>query len=625
MARLPVIIGFGGVNPAGRVSSHHAFRRLVIDRVGTTDAEATLKSLATLTGLEGDPTEAANRQYLLDNTLVRRIQHFDPAAVAWQRKVTLRPGEDDLGGGKVRFVMDGSDLPEQVPEAWTVAERADGRFEVMVSAEGTEVLLPDHKVSRVSSAGQLPTGFDPGSLYQSRSHPRGLQLAVYGASDAVRSVGFDWSELRDRVPPDQFTTYSGSAMGQLDYDGSGGMLQASMIGKRTTSKHLALGLCDMPANFINAYVVGSVGSTGAVIGACATFLYNLKQAVDQIKSGARRVAIVGSAEAPLTPEVIEGYRTMGALAEDKALMALDGTDTVDNSRACRPFSDNCGFTLSEGSVYFILADDELALELGANIHGAVGDVFVNADGYKRSIPGPGIGNYVTMAKAMALGRSILGEDSLRHRSYVHAHGTGTPQNRVTESHILNELAKTFGIERWPVAAIKAYLGHSLGPASADQLAMTLGTWAHGLIPGIATIDHIADDVHHSNLVIQPDHIDVEPTEIDMSMINAKGFGGNNATGLVLGPHVVRQMLEARHGAAAMARHAKANESVAQAATDYDQSASRGESPPIYQFGKGVLTGEEIELSDTEIRIPGYDHAVSLNLDNPFGDMTSSTD
>ena len=38
--------------------------------------------------------------------------------------------------------------------------------------------------SKVSSAGQLPTGFDPGALYQSRSHPRGLQLTVYGASDA---------------------------------------------------------------------------------------------------------------------------------------------------------------------------------------------------------------------------------------------------------------------------------------------------------------------------------------------------------------------------------------------------------------------------------------------------------
>ena len=610
-----MIIGFGGVNPAGRVSFHHAFRRLVIDKLSSADAERTFASLAPLMGIEGDLTSAANRQYMLDNTLIRRIQHFDPGAVGWQRKATFGGGDD-----KLRFVMDRSQLPERIPEDWTITDRGDSEVEVTVAGDGADVLLADTKVSRVSSAGQLPTGFDPGSLYQSRSHPRGLQLALFGASDAARSIGLDWDELRRRVPPDQFATYSGSAMGQLDYDGSGGMLQAPMIGKRTTSKHLALGLCDMPANFINAYVIGSLGSTGAVIGACATFLYNLKQATDQIRRGERRIAIVGSAEAPLTPEVIEGYRTMGALAEDNALMKIDQSDTVDNRRACRPFAENCGFTLSEGSVYFVLADDELAVELGANIHGAVGDVFVNADGFKKSIPGPGVGNYVTVAKAMALGRSILSEESLRQRSYIHAHGTGTPQNRTTESHIMNELAKAFGIEKWPVAAIKAYLGHSLGPASADQLAASLGTWAQGIIPGVATIDEVADDVDHSNLVIGPDHIEVGEDGIDMTLINSKGFGGNNATGLVLAPHVVRKMLTARYGRDAMTQHAKANEAVAQAAADYDSAATSGEIKPIYQFGKGVLTGADIGISDQEIRIPGYDQPVSLQLDNPYADM-----
>ena len=104
------------------------------------------------------------------------------------------------------------------------------------------------------------------------------------------------------------------------------------------------------------------------------------------------------------------------------------------------------------------------MELGANLLGAVPEVFIYADGYKKSIPGPGIGNYLTMGRALGLLRSMLGQQGL-DRSYIHAHGTGTPQNRVTESHIMSELAKTFGIARWPVAAIKAYLGHSLAPAS----------------------------------------------------------------------------------------------------------------------------------------------------------------
>ena len=154
--------------------------------------------------------------------------------------------------------------------------------------------------------------------------------------------------------------------------------------------------------------------------------------------------MVGNAEAPVLPEVLEAYGTMGALADDESLMALDGSEAPDHRRACRPFSSNSGFTVGESAIYALLMDDALAVELGAEVLGAVADVFVNADGYKKSIPGPGIGNYLTMGKALAVARSLLGEQGLRQGTYVQAHGTGTPQNRVTESHILNELANRFG-------------------------------------------------------------------------------------------------------------------------------------------------------------------------------------
>ena len=62
------------------------------------------------------------------------------------------------------------------------------------------------------------------------------------------------------------------------------MMQSALMGKRVTSKQLPLGLCEMPADFINAYVLGSLGATGATIGACATFLYNLRQGVEDIRA-----------------------------------------------------------------------------------------------------------------------------------------------------------------------------------------------------------------------------------------------------------------------------------------------------------------------------------------------------
>ena len=415
-------------------------------------------------------------------------------------------------------------------------------------------------------------------------------------------------------------------MGQLDANGSGGLLQAGLMGKRVTSKNLPLGLAEMTADFVNAYILGNMGTTGANIGACATFLYNLRQGVQDIRSGKSRAVLVGASEAPLTPDVIEGYRTMGALAEDEALNKIDGIDGIDGGeadhrRACRPFAENCGFTLSEGSQFIVLFDDDLALELGVNIYGAVADVFINADGFKKSIPGPGIGNYMTVGKAMGVVRSILGEESLRQRSYIQAHGTSTPQNRVTESHIFNELAAAFGIEKLPVAAIKSYIGHSLACASADQLIASLGVWNDGIIPGIVTSENIADDVHQSHLDFLLKHREVGETDIDSVFINSKGFGGNNATAAILGPHVVTEMLRKKHGKDALIKHAGLNESVRENIDAYDASMIAGENSTIYNFGVGVIEGEELKISSEGISIPGQEKEISLNIENPYDDMT----
>ena len=395
--------------------------------------------------------------------------------------------------------------------------------------------------------------------------------------------------------------------------------------KRTTSKHCPFGMPQMPVDFINAYVLGSVGNTGTVVGACAGFLYNLRQGVSDIKSGVARVALLGGSEAPIVADVMDGYAAMGALASDKELRELDGVATPDYRRSSRPFSDNCGFTMGESSQYVMLMDDELAMEMGATIYGAVPDVFVNADGYKKSISSPGIGNYVTVAKSMAAARSLLGEQSIKERSYIQAHGTSTPQNRVTESHIFNEVAKTFGIDKWHVAAVKAYVGHSLGVSAGDQLMSTLGVWEHGLIPGIKTIDHVAEDVHDSNLQITAEHTEVGREGIDVTVLNSKGFGGNNASATVLAPHVVNKMLAKKHGSSAVKSHASLNESVREKAAAYDELANNGEALPIYRFDHNVLGGDDLGLSSNEITIPGFDKAIDLTVDSAYADWLETDD
>lgn len=614
MVPLPVIVGFGGVNPAGRVSFHHSYRRTILDALSESKQEQTYRSLAVLMGLQEQLTTdpAKTKDYIENHTLIRRIELWDPDRIDVHTRAKIKPSND----ATLVVNIAKNQLPTEIPESWSIQAIDDRNVEVTIP-DSAQVLLNDKRASRVTSAGQLPTGYDPAKLYASRNHPRGLQLAIVAASDAVNSVGIDWTNLQNLVRPDEFAVHAGCAMGQLDQHGAGGLLQAPFLGRRPSSKQAALCLSEMAADFTNAYVTGSLGSTGGSIGACATFLYNAKQGIDEIRYRGKKIAVVGSTEAPVTPELVEAFRTMGALAEDEALMALDGSNEADNRRACRPFSSNAGFTISEAGVFLVLMDEALALECGAEIYGSIADIYVNADGYKKSIPGPGIGNYITVGKALGLARSIVGEQAVQNRCFIHAHGTGTPQNRVTESHILSEMAKAFKIEEWPVAAIKAYLGHTLAPASGDQITSTLGTWQEGWIPGIATIDHVADDVHGDHLRLEPTHLEVGPDAMDVALVNSKGFGGNNATGVVLSPTKTREIVEARHGRDAIKRYLSKREAALAQAAAYDAAALDEIPAPIYRFGEGVIEGEELAIDSDSINIPGYENTVDLKVANPY--------
>ena len=612
--RLPVIVGFGGINAAGRASGHHAYARMTHSALSAAQQSRTLDSLATLMGLEGGES---HQQFILDHTLVRRIEasHFDVDAVRWNQRL---PTDGD--SQPASFDLERKYLPDVIPPHWVVKGTSVTHVNVQIVGQ-QDFLLPTYREFDVKSAGQLPSGFEPGTLYPSRNHPRGLQMTVYAASDALGSIGLDWETISSRVAPDQISVYAGSAMGQLDGAGAGGMIKSRYNGQRVTSKYCPLSFAEMPADFINAYVLGSLGSTGASLGACASFLYNLRHGIDDIRNGRARVVFVGAAEAPITPEILEGYSAMGALATEKGLRNLDGLqagEACDFRRACRPFAENCGFTIAESSQMVVLFDDELAMELGATVFGAAIDVFVNADGHKKSISGPGVGNYITMAKAVAAARAIIGDKALRRGGLVQAHGTGTPQNRVSEAEILSRTAQAFGIDEWPVIAAKCYLGHSIGSAAGDQISTTLGIWHHGILPGITTIDGIAADVRQDHLAFSTEHREVDTAEQKYAIINSKGFGGNNASASLMSPLATKRMLQTRYSGQAWKKWEQANERVRERQQAYDDGMIAGTVSPVYKFDHGVLGDGDVEVGAQQLTIGR--HTVRLDQVSPYDDM-----
>ncbi len=608
-SQLPLIVGFGGYNAAGRVSGHRSYQRLVYEALSKQEQQETRGALASLMGLDRD-----NEKDILDGTLIRKIEAslFNPEAAPLALNVSLDGSETS----PISFELTARQMPRNPPESWSVSplDEEGRRFRVSLSGEVAS-RLPLLSEMQVKTAGQLPSGFVPGNYYRSTHHPRGLQMSVLGASDALNSVGISWENITQKVHPDQVSVYSSSLMSQLDENGYGGMMGARLSGKRVTSKQLSLGFNSMPADFTNAYILGSVGSTGAVAGACATFLYNLRWAVEEIRRGQCKVAVVGCSEAPIVPEVIDGYAAMSALATDENLRKLDGIAQPDHRRASRPFGENCGFTLAESTQYIVLMADDLAMELGAEVYGAVPGVYVNADGYKKSISSPGAGNYLTMAKAVSLASNLLGESTVQNHSFIQAHGSSTPANRVTESKIFHEVAKAFGIQDWPVTAVKSYLGHSLGPASGDQLAATLGIFNRGLIPGIKTIGRVADDVYSEYLQINTS--DSQRDDIQVGFLNSKGFGGNNATATVFSPSVASRYLSNRYSADELRSYTRKKEKVLEERNSYLSKADKGELQARYHFGTNMIDEEAIKINKDSIRVPGFELPVSLKENEGF--------
>src|SRR6478735_8970250 len=109
MSLLPVIVGFGGINAAGRASSHHAYRRMVLDSLPNAVRQETLTGLATLMNLasyngdssygDGNFLDLSGSHYsaadvgssfadeVIAGSLIRRIEpsFFPVNAAPWQK------------------------------------------------------------------------------------------------------------------------------------------------------------------------------------------------------------------------------------------------------------------------------------------------------------------------------------------------------------------------------------------------------------------------------------------------------------------------------------------------------------------------------------------------------------
>ena len=232
---IPCLVGFGGITPAGRASHNLSYSRMTYDFQSDEEKTNYLKSVLSLCGLIDETLDSSEinqfvkskEEDVLNNTLMRQLDYKFFRETFWTYDY---------------------DMP-------------------------------------ANACAQLPFQLDPVKHYASRQHPKALGMSILGIADAISDTGLDLKKNIDTYGRDKVGCFAGCAVMNMDRYSGDGLFASHPLGQRATSKHISFTLPEMTADFINAYVTGSLGITGHFIGACATSLYNLNAGVELIKSG----------------------------------------------------------------------------------------------------------------------------------------------------------------------------------------------------------------------------------------------------------------------------------------------------------------------------------------------------
>ena len=250
---------------------------------------------------------------------------------------------------------------------------------------------------------------------------------------------------------------------------------------------------------------GIHGPVFCISSACASGAQATGIAMQMIRSGVVDRAIVGGAEALITPAVLRGWEVMRVLTPDLN----------------RPFSaDRNGMMLGEGAGILVLESAELAAARGKPPLAWLSGYGTACDAGDLLKPDA---EWAARAMKDALSDAGLQPGDI---GYVNAHGTGTVLNDVAEAAALDA---TFGehMETLPVSSTKPVHGHTIAAAGAIELIITISALHNQFVP--PTVNWTAEDPRCRMDVVANTG---RKHEFRAALSNSFAFGGIN-TGLVV--------------------------------------------------------------------------------------------
>jgi 3-oxoacyl-(acyl-carrier-protein) synthase len=253
-------------------------------------------------------------------------------------------------------------------------------------------------------------------------------------------------------------------------------------------------------------VFGLHGYALFINNACASGLYAIEAAAQQIQSGRSKIAIVAGAAHPVFPTTYFWFRDLGMYAEDGVMQPFD--------------KNRHGFVLGDGGCAFVLEEWEQARRRGATVYAEYLGGGFTQDAWKVTVPHVA-GDFYTKAFEQALRVSGVAPNEI---DLVNPHGVATPLGDRYEARTLTRIFGEFPT-RPLITAFKPYVGHDLGGCALTELAILLAALQNDLVP--ATLNLTApDETLKLRLVDEP-----IATPLRTVAKMACGFAGYNAVGI----------------------------------------------------------------------------------------------
>ena len=299
-------------------------------------------------------------------------------------------------------------------------------------------------------------------------------------------------------PPLHMAFLSGITVGGMD---QAELHYSEFLNNNSKNNYIKLNDCGACTEQI-ADFFGCFQMVSTIVTACSSSANTIMMGADMIKSGRADIVVAGGTEC-LSRYHVNGFNTLMIL--DKAI--------------CRPFDrDRSGINLGEGAGYLVLESPESAQRRGVTPIGKVSGYRNVCDAYHPTASSPdGLGPYLAMKGALE-DAGLNPEDI----DYINAHGTGTPNNDLTEGLAAIRL---FGDKMPPLSSIKAYTGHTTSAAGSFEAVISLLALEHNFLPVNLNFQNRIEE-HNFIPVIPNDASTSRPLRHALS--NSFGFGGNDS-------------------------------------------------------------------------------------------------